>query len=158
MAFPLFGNSDHVVVSVSIDFPKNSKKDTLFHHIVYDYSHADWGSLHDHLSEFCEWVQVGINIHILHPKYMVKSHSSPWFSAAFAAAIVHKNHFFRLCQQTKSSESKAKFRQASNYCLRFLEAPKLTYATETKVSITSLGTFVEFLIVFSTKVNLLYLL
>ena len=28
MAFPPFGNSDHVVVSVSIDFPINSKQDT----------------------------------------------------------------------------------------------------------------------------------
>ena len=29
-------------------------------------------------------------------KYRVKPHSSPWFSAAFAAAIVHRKHFFRL--------------------------------------------------------------
>ena len=29
MAFPPLGNSDHVVVSVSIDFPINSKQDTL---------------------------------------------------------------------------------------------------------------------------------
>ena len=37
-------------------------------------------------------------------------HSSPWFSAACAAAIVHRNHFFRLYQQNKSSESKVNFR------------------------------------------------
>ena len=30
MAFPPLGNSDHVVVSVSIDFPINSKQDTRF--------------------------------------------------------------------------------------------------------------------------------
>ena len=41
MAFPPLGNSDHVVVPVSIDFPINSKQDTLFHHMAYDYSHAD---------------------------------------------------------------------------------------------------------------------
>ena len=35
------GNSDHVVVSVSIDFPSNSKWDALFYHINYGYSHAD---------------------------------------------------------------------------------------------------------------------
>ena len=40
-------------------------------------------------------------------------------------------------QQNKSSESKAKFRQASNRCLKVLEAAKLAYATKTKVSITS---------------------
>ena len=34
--FPL-RNSDHVVVSVSVDFPLNSKWDALFHCIAYDY-------------------------------------------------------------------------------------------------------------------------
>ena len=32
------GNSDHVVVSVSIDFPSNSQQDTPFHRTAYDYS------------------------------------------------------------------------------------------------------------------------
>ena len=58
--------------------------------------------------EFCEWVQVGIDVYIPHRKYQVKSHSSPWFSAC-TAAIVHRNHFFRLYQKDKSSESKVKF-------------------------------------------------
>ena len=34
MAFPLLGNSGHVVVSVSIDFPINSKHDIPFHRVV----------------------------------------------------------------------------------------------------------------------------
>ena len=64
------------------------------------------------------------------------------FSAACAAAIVHRNHFFRLYQKEKSSDSKVKFRQASNCCKRVLEAVKLAYANKTKESITSqkLGT------------------
>ena len=41
IAFSPLGNSDHVVVSVSIDFPSNSQHDALFHHMAYDYSHAD---------------------------------------------------------------------------------------------------------------------
>ena len=46
-------------------------------------------------SEFCEWVYVGINVYIPHhQKYQVKPDSSPWFSAACAAAIVQRNHFF----------------------------------------------------------------
>ena len=110
MAFPSLGNSDHVV-SVCIDFPSNSQGDTLFHRKAYDYSHADCDGLHDHLrdvpwvddfklgasvaaSEFCEWVQVGIDVYIPHRKYQVTPHSSPWFSADCAAAIVHRNHFF----------------------------------------------------------------
>ena len=73
MAFPPLGNSDHVVVSVSIDFPSNLQHDVPFHRIAYDYSCADWDGLCDHLrdvpwkdilklsasattSEFCEWV------------------------------------------------------------------------------------------------------
>ena len=81
LAFPPLGNSDHVVTSVSIDFPSNSQQDTLFHCIVYDYRHADWDGLHDHLrdvpwdnifklgasaaaSGFCKRVQVGIDVYI----------------------------------------------------------------------------------------------
>ena len=73
VAFPPLENSDHVVISVSIDFPSNSKQDVPFHHIAYSYSCADWDSLRDHLrdvpwedifklgasvaaSEFCEWI------------------------------------------------------------------------------------------------------
>ena len=51
MAFLPLGNSDHVVVSVSIDFPINSKWDAPFHRIAYDYSHADWDSLLDRLRD-----------------------------------------------------------------------------------------------------------
>ena len=35
MAFPPLGNSDHVVVSVSIDFPTNSPQEAPFHCIAY---------------------------------------------------------------------------------------------------------------------------
>ena len=88
-------------------------------------------------SEFCEWVQVGIDVYISHRKYQIKPHSSPWFSAACPAARVHRNHFFHLYQKDKSSESKVKFRQASNHCKRVLEATKLAYANKTKESTTS---------------------
>ena len=111
MAFPPLGNSDYVVVLVSIDFPINTKQDAPFHRIAYDHSQANWDDLCDHLrdvpyedifklsafaaaSEFCDRFQVGSNVYITHCKYQVKPHSSPWFSAARAAAIVHRNHFF----------------------------------------------------------------
>ena len=83
MAFPPFGNFDHAVVSVSIDFPLNSKQDAPFHLIAYNYSCPDWEGLYDHLRdvpwedifklnvsaaarEFCEWAQVGIDVYIPH--------------------------------------------------------------------------------------------
>ena len=49
--FPLLRDSDHVVASVSIDFPSNLKWDAPFHHIAYDYSPVDWDSLCDHLRD-----------------------------------------------------------------------------------------------------------
>ena len=123
------------LVSVSIDFSSHSQQDALFHRNAYDcsrtaYDYADWDGLCDHLrdvtwedifrlsastaaSEFYEWVQVGIDAYVLHRKYQVKPHSSLWFSAAFATAVVHRNHF-SFYQKDKSSESKVKFRQASN--------------------------------------------
>ena len=150
MAFSPLGNSDHVVVSVSIDFPSNLQRDASFHCIAYDYSRVDWDSLSDHLrgvpwedifklgasaptSEFWEWVWVRIDVYIRHRKNLLKHHSSPWFSASRATAIVYVNHFFRLYQKDKSSDSKVKFRQASNRSKRFLEAAKLAYANKTRV-------------------------
>ena len=111
IAFPPLGNSDDVVVPGSLDFPSNSQWDVPIQCIAYDYSCADWDGLRDHLrdvpwkdihklsasaaaSEFSEWLQVRIDVYISHWKYMVKPHSSPSFSAACAAAIVHGNHFF----------------------------------------------------------------
>ena len=90
MAFPPFGNSDHVVVSVSIDFPSSSKRDAPFYCIAYDYSRVDWDGLHDHLrdvpwedifkcsasaaaNEFSESVQVGVDVYIPHPNFRSSS-------------------------------------------------------------------------------------
>ena len=72
------------VVSVSIDFPSNSKGNAPFHGIAYDYSCADWDGFCDHLkdvprenifklgvyaaSEFCKRLQVGIDENIPHHK------------------------------------------------------------------------------------------
>ena len=44
-------NFDHIVASVSIDFPSNSKVDALFFCTAYDYSHADWGGLCDYFRD-----------------------------------------------------------------------------------------------------------
>ena len=50
MTFSPLGNSDHDV-SVSIDFPINSKQDAPFHGVAYDYFCADWDGLLDHLRD-----------------------------------------------------------------------------------------------------------
>ena len=107
-------------------------------------------------SDFCEWAQVGIDVYILH-----------CIGQASLISMVFSCHsslisLFCLSQNCKSSESKFKFRQASNRCKRVFEATKLAYHNKTKESITSqrLGSqdFGKFSIVFSAKVNLLDLL
>ena len=50
MVFTSLEKSDHVV-SISIEFPLNSKENTLFHCTAYDYSCADWEHLHDPLRD-----------------------------------------------------------------------------------------------------------
>ena len=81
MAFSPSGNSDHVVVSVSIDFPSYSQRDAPFHCVVYYFSRANKDNLHNHsrdnlrenifklsasvaASEFSERVQIAINLYI----------------------------------------------------------------------------------------------
>ena len=140
------GNSDHVV-SVSTDFLLNTKWDAPFHCIAYDYSPADWDGLCNHLRDvplddifklsasaaahkICGWIQVQIDVYIPHYKYPVKHHSSLWFAAVCTAAIIHRNHFFCLYLQNKTSESKEKLRQTSNHYERVPEAAKLAYANK----------------------------
>ena len=91
-------------------YPNAHYVDALIHCITYSYSHNNWDDLCNHMravpwedifkfsasaatSEFFEWVPIGIDVCISHCKYQLKNHSSPWFSAASAAAIVKKNHF-----------------------------------------------------------------
>ena len=79
-----------------MDFPSNSKGDVPFHWTAFGYSWADLDNLHFNLqdvpwedifelgasfaaSEFCEWIQVGIDVYIPHWKYQIKPHSFPWF-------------------------------------------------------------------------------
>ena len=89
MAFPLLGNSEHIIALVSIDFPSNLQRDALFR-IAYDYSRAYWDSRLGHSRDilwedifklsasavggkFCKYVQVGIDAYIPHRKYHVFS-------------------------------------------------------------------------------------
>ena len=65
-----------------------------------------------------ELMYISIIYTYIYRKYQVKPHWSPWFSAAFTDAIVHRNHFIRLYQKDKSSDSKVKFTQASSCCKR----------------------------------------
>ena len=104
--FPPLGNSDHLVVSVSIDFPSNSRRDPPFHPRAYDYSRANWDGLRYHLRDV-PWEYIfklvnfvkGFSLELIYMSLIVSissglPNSSPWFSAACATAMVHRNYFF----------------------------------------------------------------
>ena len=58
MAFHRLGNFDHVVVSVSIDFPSYSQQDASFYSIAYDYSCADWAVFRIIWEMFHGWISL----------------------------------------------------------------------------------------------------
>ena len=115
--------------------------DALHHHHLRDvlWEHIFKLGASAAASEFCECVQVRIDVYIPHRKYQVKPHLSPWFSTTCASVIAHRNNFFCLYQQKKSSPSKGKFRQVGNHCKRILEAAKLAYANKVPVTFKKLG-------------------
>ena len=145
------GNFDRVVISVSIDLPSNSQQDAQFHCLAYDHSRADWDGLHYYLIDVKGRISLNLVLLLLLVNYMsgfmmelmymlhiVSIRSSLSHLHGFhlrAAAIIHRNNFFCLCQQNKSSESKEKIRKASNSYKSVLEAARLAYANKTKESI-----------------------
>ena len=97
--------------------------------MAYEYSRVDWDGLCDHLrdvtwedifklsasaaaSEFCEWVEVGIDVYIPHCKYQVKPliHLHGFQLLVQLPGSPLKSLFSFLYQQNKSSESKVKFK------------------------------------------------
>ena len=132
IAFPPLGNSDHVV---SIHFPSNSQWDAPIHCIAYDYSHADWDGLHDHLRDV-PWEDIlkllllmnfvsGFRLELMYISLIENIRSSLIHPHGFQLILllpVHRNHFSHLQQKDKCSDSKVKFRQASNCWKRVLEA------------------------------------
>ena len=99
--------------------PTNSKRNAPFHRIAYDYSRAEWGGLRDHwrislnsvllllllnfVSEFkLELMYVSL-IASIRSNF---THLHGFQLAAYAAAIVQRNRFFRLYQQSKSSQQR----------------------------------------------------
>ena len=113
MAFPPFRNSNHVVVLVSIDFPINSQN-RMSCFMVWLMSIlvligmvfvTIWDMIRGTISSnsvllmlpvnFMSWFSLELMYISLISKYQVKPHSSPWFSSACDAAIVHREHFFR---------------------------------------------------------------
>ena len=153
-AHPPLGNSDHLVVSVDVDFIDKSNKEHPYHRTVFSYSNADWDGLRDYLrdvpwidifrhnanyaaKEITDWIDIGIDCFIPHRKFQLKPHSSPWFTPACAAAIAHRNHFFHQYHRIRSVENLRLFRVSRNHCKRVLDEAKSNFAEATRHSIAS---------------------
>ena len=89
-------------------------------------------------------------------------YTPPWFSAACAAAIVHRNHFFVCTKRINFSILKYILYRLVIVAKAFLKLLNLHMLIKQKSLLLprnlALVTFGELLIVFSTKVNLLYIL
>ena len=96
--------------------PTNSKRNAPFHRIAYDYSRAEWDGLRDHwrislnsvlllllLNFVSEFKLELMYISLIRSNF---THLHGFQLAACAAAIVQRNHFFRLYQQSKSSQQR----------------------------------------------------
>ena len=78
--------SDHLVISVDIDFMVKSTNEQPYHRNVYSFNNADWDGFHDYLrdvswldifqhnvnkagEEISDWIQIGIDCLIPYRKY-----------------------------------------------------------------------------------------
>ena len=116
LSFPQLGSSDHIVVSVSILFIAQLM---IILVIIGTVLVITWEMFHVPLSNlvllllFLDFMSNSSYISFVytrHHKCQVKPSSSPFSSAAYTIDITHRNQFFRLIQQNKSSASKVKFR------------------------------------------------
>ena len=97
MAFPPLLNFDHVVISVSIDFPINSKQDAPCHCVAYDYSCADWDSLCDNLRDV-PWEDIfklsasaaasGFKLELMYISLIERIKSSPTYLHGFQLFVL----------------------------------------------------------------------
>ena len=148
------GKSDHVVVNIQINLSVKDAQESPFHRTLYSYDRGDWDSFRDFLCdvpwpdvfkldgescavEVASWIKAGIDAFIPYRKFQQKPHSTPWFSPACAAAIAHRNHYYKVFQREQSADSKRQFRQAANQCKRIIESAKSHYVMQTQERIAS---------------------
>ena len=148
LLFRPLGKSDYMVVGVEVQFVVKSINEHPYHYTVYSYSKAGWDGSRDHLrdvpwhdatypaKEITEWVLIGIDCYIPHRKFRLKPHSSPWFTPC-AAAIAHRNHYFRQYHRNATPENKKLFCDCRNHFKRVLKDARSNYAEATRRSVAS---------------------
>ena len=112
IALPSLGNSDNVIVSVSINFLSNQPQVALF---------------------YCITCNILVLIGTVSGQVLLIS----IVSSCLCCCNGSQKSLFCFHQKYKSSESKIKFRHTSNCCKEFLKLPKLHMLIKKKESITS---------------------
>ena len=132
------------MVNVEINFITNSSHEPTIYRNFFSYQRRDWGNFRDLIRDFplehifnldaeecakeiASWLHDGIDAYIPSQKYQVKPHSSPWYSLAIAAAIVHRKHYFHLFHRNSSVEIRRLFIRGRNDCKRVIEVTKRSY-------------------------------
>ena len=148
------GNSDHSIVSVSVSYSSSPTTFQPFHRTVFQYGRADWDGFRSFLAdvpwsfvlslgpdlaaeELSEWISLGIEIYIPSRTYQIRAHSQPWYTPECAAAIAHRNHYFKTYHRLGTLDSKCLFHDARNRCKRVLEEAKQHYANSVAGSIAT---------------------
>ena len=147
VAFSPLGNYDMLLSQFPLTFLQIQRKDAPFHCRFWLIS--CWLGRSSWLSERCSredtfnimhlllllYFKSGYRLGLMFLSLFVNIKPSLIYllglSVVCTAAKGHQNNFFRLHQQNKSSTSKVKFRQSSNYCKRVFKAPKLLYVNKT---------------------------
>ena len=167
-----------ILIMLLTQFPlifQQTRNIVLFHHIAYDCSRADLDSAHNRLrdvssediftlsafaaaSEFCEWVQVEIDVYFPHCKYQVKPHLHGFLLLLLLQWSI-KITFFVCTNRINLLKLKESLDRIVIIAKGFLKLLNLHMLIKQKsLSLSrnlALRAFRELIKVFSTKVNLL---
>ena len=152
------GTSDHSVVSIRVDARCKESPDAPFHRTIFRYDQAEWDNFRSFIADaplsvffnkgaseaasyISEWILDGMDIFIPSKKYQQRPNSQPWYTPECAAAIAHRNHFFHVFRQNRSSENEAAFKAARNCCRAVLKGARSSYAQsiQTRIGNERLG-------------------
>ena len=93
-------------------------------------------------SEFCNWVQIGIDLYISYRKYQVKPHSSPWFSFAFMLLPQFIEITFFVCtNRINLLNLKYSLDRLVIIAKGFLKLPILAYKTKESITSQKIGSW-----------------
>ena len=170
---PPLGSSDHLVISIDIDFMVRSTNEHPYYCNVYSFNNAGWDGFRDYRDvpwldifghnvnqagkKISDWIQIGIDCFIPHRKYQMKPDSLPWFTPSAIAHIVI--FIFTSFIGRKLGRMRSSLVLLGNIVKGFLKRPNPTMLMQLAAALLPLSildheNFGEYLAVFLTEVSL----